>query len=109
MNRQQAACLAACAAVLLVAGVIDKATQRQPSVRPAPTPAPTVTAAVWLQRLDDARTALESTTTAIRGVAVTGQNLAGHQHNCHAAVASYNQAASHLHENPLNPSTECQP
>lgn len=107
MNGRTAACLAACAAVLLTAGVIDKAAQQHPAAPLAPTAS--ASPAVWIQHLGDAQTELESTTTAIRAAHLNGQPIAPHQQHCRAAVSAYNEAAAHLHLSPLDPSTECTP
>jgi len=108
VNRQSAACLAACAAVLLTAGAIDKATNHQPA--PKPKPASSVTAAAdWTPLMADALVELEATTTALHAAPLTGQPINHLTSQCQGAVANYNAAAAHLNTPPINPRKECTP
>ena len=96
MNRQTVACLAACAAVLLTVGVIDKATNHPAAPAPHPRPSPTVRATDWRQLYADAQTAVDANAMALRAATVTGQPITRLlQQWCTAATAS-NTADQHL-------------
>lgn len=86
------AATASCFAAGITAGVVD-ARQDQ----------------IWQQRLNDAVIQLESAQTAPTSWQVTGQDPHQHYRQCLTAVAAYNTAAAHLHDQQLDPSTECQP
>lgn len=110
MNGRTAACLAACAAVLLTAGVIDKAAEHQP----APRPNPSVERHIWSDIAQTSLDHVQALQTMVNTAHATGQPTGPYLADCRTAVADYNRIAKAAGPDwptyldyPLNPDQEC--